>query len=845
MSIVQNAGAGEVSLGFYNDVVNQSLRFEDGDTPSLSKTYGSAGDRQKFTFSAWVKRNNFVYSELFSSGANSSNKFEFAILATGQVWVEDVASGSAVFIFQSVRLLMDTTAWYHIMLSVDTTNGTSGNRVRIYVNGDQITSFDTYNTQPSENTNSQLNGDALHTIGKRSYAAAHADMYLAEVNFIDGTALGPDSFGETKDGIWIPIDTSGLTFGTNGFRLEFKQTGTGTASTSTIGADTSGATNHFTSTNLAATDSNMPDCPENNFATLNRLVARAGTPTLSEGNLKLVGAGTDYDRSYATIGLTSGKWYAEFLYVSGDNRGMFGVVREDARPSDASDIYIGSILNTFGIDFRARAYTGTGSSSDGQELFDGTNFDTGDIGLLCFDIDNGKLWFGRRDVSGSSTIWYDSSGNNNGDPSAGSNPTYTGTYTGHTWFIGCHDYNGTTIITNFGQDGSFAGAITSQGVSDANGIGDFNYIESGFLALCTSNLPDVTIGPGKTTQADDHFNTVLWTGNGSDGRSITGVGFDPDFVWIKSRNLTTSHLLNDTVRGANKSLFSEGGTAETANNGGGYLSAFVTDGFSVTSGSSGDDAVNDGSDSYLAWNWLAGTAFSNDASATSVGTIDSVGQVNTTAGFSIISYTGTGSNGTVAHGLGVAPSMIWIKSRVATSGDGNWDVYVKAGAADETDYLLLNSTAGLEDAAGAFNDTAATTTTFSLGTFVDLNQSSKTYIAYCFANIEGYSKVGSYKGNGAADGPFLFLGFRPAWIMIRNLASGENWEIWDNHRDPDNIVTLRIKANTTGADVSSTFMDFVSNGIKFRNYSGGYNSDGGSFIYLAFAEQPFKFANAR
>ena len=839
MTIIQNAGTGEVSTGFYNNVVTQSLRFEDGDTPSLSKTYGSAGDRQKFTFSAWVKRNNFVYSELFSTGANSSNKFEFAILATGEVWVEDVASGSAVFIFQSTRKLRDTSAWYHIMLSVDTTNGTSGNRVRIYVNGDQLTSFDTYNTQPSQNDNSQLNADALHTIGKRSYSAAHADMYLAEVNFIDGTALGPDSFGETKSGIWIPKDTSGLTFGTNGFRLQFEQTGTGTASTSTIGADTSGNNNHFTSTNLAATDSNMPDCPENNFATLNRLVTRAGTPTLSEGNLKLTGSGTDYDRSYATIGLTSGKWYAEFLYVSGDNRGMFGVVREDARASDASDIYIGSILNTFGIDFRARVYTGTGSSSDGQELFDGTDFDTGDIGLLCFDIDNGKLWFGRRDVSGSSTIWYDSNGNNNGDPSAGSNPTYTGTYTGHTWFIGCHDYNGTTIITNFGQDGSFAGALTSQGVSDANGIGDFNYIESGFLALCTSNLPDPAIDPAKDDTPADYFNTVLYTGNSTDGRAISGVGFQPDWVWVKERGAVNNHILSDSVRGATKGLHSDSSTTAEFSD---VLASFNADGFVV----SDHGTVNNNNDTYVAWNWKAGTAFSNDASATSIGSIDSTGSVSTKAGFSIISYTGTGSAATVAHGLGAVPTVYICKARTDTGADENWLVYHSQNtAAPETDYLLLNSNQGTTDDADAFNDTAPTSTVFSIGSFVDISKSGVGYIAYVFTDIEGFAKHGSYVGNGNSSGPFIYTGFRPAWIMQKKTNNSGHWHMWDSTRNTSNEVTRYLLANANNSEYTDGGLDILSNGFKPRKTGTGLNADGDTYIYLAFAEQPFKYANAR
>ena len=520
---------------------------------------------------------------------------------------------------------------------------------------------------------------------------------------------------------------------------------------------------------------------------------------------------------------------------------MFGVVREDATSADGSGIYIGSILNTFGIDFRARAYTGTSAtSSSGSELFDKTDFDTGDIGLLCFDIDNGKLWFGRRDVSGSSTIWYDSSGNNNGDPSAGSNPTYTGTYTGHTWFIGCHDYNGTTIVANFGQDGSFAGSLTSQGASDAGGIGDFNYIESGFLALCTSNMPDITIGPGQDSQADDHFNTVLYTGNGST-QNITGVGFQPDWTWIKNRAATDAHALTDSVRGVTKEIQTNALSAESTNADG--LTAFGADGFSLGD----DDIYNTNAEGYVSWNWKAGTSFSNDASATSVGTIDSTGTVNTDAGFAIISYTGTGSAGTIAHGLGTVPKFYVVKNR-GDSGT-NWQAYHGAAASDpETDYLYLNSSAALDDA-DDWNDTAPTSSVFSVKTHNQVNESGDTYIAYLFSEIEGYSKFGSYVGNGNANGMFVYTGFRPAWIMVKEVGASGFWMIQDNKIYPINDGDTRsLAANDTATESTisgrGNEMDILSNGFKMRASTGDFNASN-THVYLAFAEQPFKFANAR
>jgi len=842
------SGSSEVSTGFFSKTIDQSLRFDEASSSCLERTPDESGNRRTWSFSCWIKRANLTASgkgqSIFSAGTNVYNRrVDLDIGANHELtfFMDGRADGASYYALISSSHLRDVSSWYHIMAVMDTTDSTSDDRLKLYINGTRDTGAYQYgHGAPPEDSDWYVNHTNAHDIGNGHHDSVSQffDGYMAEVHHVDGTALDPSSFGETKDGIWVPKAYSG-SHGTNGFYLPFDDS-------SAIGDDESANTNDFTPSNLAATDV-VPDSPTNNFATLNPLVVSGGSPTLSEGNLKLVGSGTDYDTSYATIAVTSGKWYAEFLYVSGDNRGMFGVVREDRLYYVNGSAYIGSIDDTYGIDFRARSYTGTSAtSSSGSELFDATDFDTGDIGLLCFDVDNGKLWFGRRDVSGSTTIWYDSSGNNNGDPSAGSNPTWTFTATGSTWFIGCHDYNGTTIIANFGQDGSFSNSLTSQGASDAGGIGDFNYIESGFLALCTSNMPDITIGPGQDTQADDHFNTVLYTGTGSN-ISVSGVGFSPNWVWLKSRSLAYDNMIFDTVRGTNKILKSNGAAAEITSVSTTLLS-FDSDGFTYGT----EASVNTASSTNVGWNWkgggsantfnVDGTGYGSASDASlSGGNITPTGaSVNTTAGFSIIGYTGNGSAGqTIKHGLSSAPEFIIIKDRVANSNNNQWQIsHTPFG--DDYGYFTADAFAGVAQMVPTSGD--ATTNTIGIDGTVLTNESGDDFIMYSFHSVEGYSKVGTYTGNAAADGAFVYTGFRPAFVLIK--GGTNNWSMYDNKRDIDNVVSEYLIPNNSDAAGTAATMDFVSNGFKLRT-SGSYANQATKFLFLAIAEAPFKFANAR
>ena len=334
----------------------------------------------------------------------------------------------------------------------------------------------------------------------------------------------------------------------------------------------------------------------------------------------------------------------------------------------------------------------------------------------------------------------------------------------------------------------------------------------------------------------DYFNTVIWSGDGVDGRAIT-TGFQTNWTWIKRRNATNSHIIADSVRGATYKLDSSEATAEVNNYDGGHLESFTSTGFTMGIGSSNFGHINLDGGTYVGWNWRAETAFSNDASATSVGSIDSAGSVNTDAGFSIISYTGTGSNATVAHGLGSVPKRIIVKNRDSAE---NWIVGHHSNGWGK--YQTLNTTDATSTASNIWQDTAPTSSVFSIGASGKVNGSSHKMIAYCFADVKGYSKFGEYAGNGNADGTFVYTGFKPAFVIVKRYdGDGQGWNIFDNKRDPFNLVDEFLIANSSNAEAtgSALNLDFLSNGFKFRGTDGGSNTSGSEYIYMAFAENPF------
>jgi hypothetical protein len=333
------------------------------------------------------------------------------------------------------------------------------------------------------------------------------------------------------------------------------------------------------------------------------------------------------------------------------------------------------------------------------------------------------------------------------------------------------------------------------------------------------------------------MDATLYTGNLT-GQSITNAAaFQPDLVWIKSRSAATDHKLTDSVRGATKALISDTTGAETTDATG--MTAFNTNGFTVGA----DTNYNNTSATYVGWQWQAGQGSSG---SNTNGTITSTVSVNATAGFSVVTYTGTGANATVGHGLGVAPKMVIVKRRNTVGVTYDWYVY-HANLTSAAYTLYLDLTNAQTSATTVWNSTAPTSSVFSIGTNAGLNQSAGTYVAYCWAEIAGFSKFGSYTGNGSTDGPFVYLGFRPKFVMIKSSSvAGSNWEIWDSSRMTYNPTFNDLSANTSAAEGAAYGTDdFLSNGFKLRDANGGTNSSGTTYIYMAFAENPFKNANAR
>jgi len=765
--------------------IDNSLRFNDDDSAYLSRTPSSAGNRKTFTWSGWVKRGNLetgVYNHTLFSSDTGTGIF-LGTTPTIPILQVNAAGGE----LQTNQYFRDTSAWYHIVFSVDTTNATADDRLKLYINGVEVTSL-ANRVNPALNAEGSTNNTTLHQIGKQGTLARYLDGYLAEVNFVDGQALTPADFGETDAtyGHWKAKKYTG-TYGTNGFYLDFKNSGS-------LGNDANGS-NNWTPNNLAATDQ-MLDSPTNNFCTLNPLNSAGGV--ISEGNLKITTSGTNYS-TWATFAVASGKWYWEEVILENTTSPVLAIAAAD----DAGDMS-SSVDGRMGYQASGLIF-GTGSGN----ITGLTTAGVGDIMSIALDMDNDTVqWY----VNGSSV--------NAAISTLAALQTGLGASPHHR----ANDFDSTY---NFGQDSSFAGNKTAQGNADGNGYGDFYYAPpTGFLALCTQNLPEPTVVPS------EHFNTVTYSSSTSP-LSITGVGFQPDLVWAKSRSTADWHALVDVTRGTSNTVFSNDTNAELNIS---SVTSFDTDGFTVGSNATVNEQVS--TQTYVAWNWKAnGTGVSNTN-----GTITSTVSANADAGFSIVSYTGTGSAATVGHGLSKAPELIIAKNRGHSA---DWAVggNVIGSWSDKT--LELNNTVATVTDSNIFG-ADPTTSLFTIGTSWKTNRSGYNHIAYCFHSVDGYSKVGSYTGNGSTDGTFVYTGFRPAYVMWKKTnASGTMWQIFDNARNTFNVMDKYLQTNSSNAEANYDFVDYTSNGFKHRHTSGHANGNNETYIFLAFAENPFKYTNAR
>ena len=819
------------SKGFYPFEISNSARLNNGDF--FSRTPSSSSNADTFTYSAWVKNcpGQLLGGFLLSSGVAGSREFLIYFDGTNQRLNVYQYNGGIEFQVITSMQFRDSSAWYHIVVVYDSPQTTASNRVKIYVNGEQQTNFATAN-YPAQGLGSRIGTTEVQDIGKNAYnQGLDADFYLAEVNYISGSALPPTSFGETKSGTWIPKKYAG-SYGSHDYYLDF-------ATRATNPIDASGQGNNWSSTNVAATDW-MLDSPTNNFATLNPLAHNGTTTTAlttSEGNLKTEHSHAgNWQSMQGTIPVSSGKWYYEVQIVARptNNTQNYNIGFYDVSKYNAG--YYGLSGNlTYGSEVTGKVFVDTAKTSYGTVA--GSD---GDIYMFALDLDNNKFWAGLNGT------WMAS-----GNPSTGANPSASNFATengvARTYVSHQSDYTYGSppgiFIHNYGQDSSFAGTKTAQGNIDANSIGDFYYsVPTGFLALCTANLPDPTaaINPAVNNSPQDYFNTVLYTGNGSNTRTITGVGFDPDLVWQKSRSTAINHNLIDRLRGAGNNLSSDGAFAEYGAGTNGAMNNVETDGASILAGSSSANNVNQSGQTYVLWNWKAG----GSGVSNSDGTTASVVSANTDAGFSIVTYTGTGSAGmTIGHGLSSAPELIIVKNRA--DGSENWTVY--SSSLGNTKKLELNLT-GASATTGNWNNTTPSSSVFTLGNVDATNTSGESCVAYCFHSVEGFSKFGTYTGNGSADGTFVYTGFRPAFVMWKNVGASENWYMVDTARDPHNESYHLLRSDLSNAEASGSVdgLDILSNGFKLKVAGGGWiNGSGNTFLYMAFAEMPFKYANAK
>jgi hypothetical protein len=877
-----------------------------------------------------VKRSGSGSTGIFGAGGSGdTNYFGVSFDSSDKFSI----GGNLTSFLITTQVFRDFSAWMHIVVALDTTQGTASNTLKIYVNGVLVTDYDTDNraSKTSSSVDLGFNRASLQGIGclinSAGNPATYNNCYLANIHFIDGQALTPSSFTEVSatTGQLIPKAFSG-SYGTNGFYLKFDDNST----TAALGTDSSGNGNTWTTNNFSVTtvvraysaswtvnwsgysntyygdgwtrgfnanlndgvfvydngestlslppgtkwsskirirlywyggiiavngttltgsftpaatwydftsqlgssgtlntiritsvDSNymafcaveldnvvlydsaigpigttdsLVDTPTSygtddylggsvrgNYATLNQL-DKAVDVTLSNGNLEISHSGsTNVRAARATIKLTAGKWYCEAVRTTG------------------SDCHSGII--TAASSLFQFASTSVFYGEDGKLYVDGsvaTNYGItiaiGDVVGIAVDMDAAKIYFYKN-----GTLI------NTGGTSF--------TTTGNDWFFKIGTYFSSSVNTvNFGQRA-------------------FAYPVSGYKALVDTNLGTPVVAKPNTV-----MDVVTYTGSGVI-QTISGLQFSSDLLWIKCRStLNTYHTVADTVRGIGSNgayyrLFANATDPEYDD--GFDVTAITSTGFTLPLGSS---STNSATATYVAWAWDAGTTTASNTA----GSITSQVRANVSAGFSVVTYTGTGSNATVGHALGVAAGLVIVKRRDTTA---NWQVRHTSIAAASS--IQLNLTNAAASATTVWNSTAPSSTVFSIGTDATINASAGTYVAYCFASVAGYSNAFSYTGNGLEDGVFVYLGFRPRLIMLKRSDSTSGWTLLDTSRLGYNIDNNPLYANTLAAEAATDLLDITSNGFKLRTTDVSVNASTGTYIGFAWAESPFQYARAR
>ena len=900
--------------------IERSLRFNSADTAYLSRTPASAGNRKTWTWAGWVKRTApDTGNYLFMCQPDASNYSEIYFDTDNRLKVSNRVGGTDVTQRFTTAVYRDVSAWYHVVVASD-----SSSFLKVYVNGVEVTAFST-SIGPTT-ADWSFNSASTHAIGANSGASGYfLNGCLADCYLIDGQALDPTSFGEfDTNGVWQPIDASGLTYGTNGFHLPFSDNSTAAA----LGTDTSGNGNDWTVNNISVIQGNgnylkgtITGSPFDASYTWSNAFdgSLAGLGAQSNGGLTytltfstaLTGtdfyiytdqAGNNTNNAFAFNGITAttlnttqqaggGPYYkykldgistlasvttstvANFLGIEidgvllidnsysagndslvdsptnyGEDTGAGGEVRGNyatLNPIEKQSIYAGSYTLSEG-NLKSVQNSGYANHPSTIAMKSGKWYCEGRVDSLA-DASN-QMYCGiiRTDASVSaygyfqtltpdlgSMFWGDDTGINR-TFAYGASYASIGTILGIafdadlgscTYYINGVSQGATTYSIVQGKEYYFGfGSYTSGGWSVNFGQRPFAYTApSGFKALCTTNLAEPTIADGSTA-----MDVALYTGNGST-QTISGLNFSPDLIWFKSRSNALSHTLTDSVRGRLAYLMSDSTVSEGLATDGYHVNSFNSDGFTL--GLPWINGVNSSGMTNVAWTWDAGssTVTNND------GSIESQVRANPGAGFSVVTFTGAGSSGTVGHGLGVTPEFMIVKTRNATDG---WTVYHKSLGASQA--MGLQSTSAAYTSS-VWNTSPTSSIAYIAGGYIS---SGITNVMYCFAPVAGYSSFGSYTGNGSADGPFVFTGMRPKFLLFKSAGAGD-WVIIDATRDTYNVSGYNLYPNDSIGENFNARLDILSNGFKLRSTFTSTNPSGTSVVYAAFAEHPFATSRAR
>ena len=803
--------------------IDNSL-MSDIDGSWVRATLGTPTSQKKATYSMWFKRSeidpNLAFVGIYAPSPSTDYLSARCVRSqfTGAFNFSSRIAGANAGLANSDSIQIDPAMWYHFVMAVDTTQSTSTNRIRWYLNGEELPIDSENRTHMTQNADLAYFGSGSYIyVGSGPYDWSG---YVAETYFIDGQQLDPTAFGEYDDsGIWKPKAYTG-SYGNNGFFLEFKN--------SSDFAEDSGPNSLTIETNNLDSTHSATDTPTNSFATFNVM----SNTNATYGVTAYVGSGiangathwqdadtNTWSSNISTLGVKNGKWYAEFSNIGSEC--MAGVTIQENNGYYLNN-YIGQRSDT---EHPGIAYYG----SNGYKYYNatsgtyGSTYTTTDVIGVALDMDNGYVYFSKNGT------WQ-----NSGDPTSGSSgtgglaiPTSLRASMNH-WGIGVSKYNNNKLVK--ANWGGLPGFTISSGNADANGYGNFEYAPpSGYYAMCTKNIAE--FDPPAVDDPSAYFQISKWSGTGST-QSITHDGnsdMQPDFVWIKQTSGAENNIYFDSTRGAEKGLLTDSNASETTYNS--SLTSFNSDGFTLGT----SNAVN-GSGSFVSWAWKAngGTTSTN-----SDGDIDSLVQVNTDAGFSIVRYNPSNTTSrNIGHGLGQIPGMIWIRNRskledticwLRSEGNGGWRINSNAAYNTATSTLI----------------NGATSSTFNVGSDLSVNgnYTALGFIAYCFVEKEGFSKFGMYHGNGEADdhGPFIYTGFKPAFVLIKYASSSAQGIVLDDERPGYNEYDASNRLFPALAQAESRSQDVItmlSTGFQIRSIDLDYNTENGRYLYWAFAAHP-------